>query len=97
MRLLATDPALQLPMETLALQSNRILFLDHHTQVFVWSGRDVVRERIVLRFLSVIFVVQAGKEFDVFREACRDKALQAAAMRVPSPQILIFKANACIH
>lgn len=46
----------QLPLETLALQSGRILMLDHHTHVFIWSGkavkgieyevyRDVCRER----------------------------------------------------
>lgn len=31
----------ELPLETLGLQSNRILFLDHHTQVLVWSGAHV--------------------------------------------------------
>lgn len=31
----------QLPLESLALQSSRILMLDLHTQVYVWSGRHV--------------------------------------------------------
>jgi protein transport protein SEC23 len=31
----------ELPMETLALQSNRILFLDHQTQILIWSGSEV--------------------------------------------------------
>lgn len=28
----------QLPLESLALQSNRILLLDHQTQILIWSG-----------------------------------------------------------
>jgi hypothetical protein len=31
----------ELPLETLALQSNRILLLDHHTQILIWSGSQV--------------------------------------------------------
>lgn len=31
----------ELPLETLALQSNRMLLLDHHTQVLCWSGSAV--------------------------------------------------------
>jgi hypothetical protein len=31
----------ELSLESLALQSNRILYLDHHTQVLIWSGADV--------------------------------------------------------
>jgi len=30
-----------LPMETLAMQSNKILVLDHHDRVLIWSGQDV--------------------------------------------------------
>jgi len=29
----------ELPLEDLALQSNFILYLDHHTDIFVWSGK----------------------------------------------------------
>src|SRR5688500_5181277 len=37
--------------------------------------------------------VQSGREFDMFRDACRDRAIQAASARVPSPQILMFKVS----
>lgn len=31
----------ELPLEVFALQSNRILMMDTHTDIFVWSGKDV--------------------------------------------------------
>lgn len=60
----------ELPLQTLALQSNRILFLDHHTHVLIWSGRDV-----------------SGPEFNAYREACRQRAIESSAKRLPSPQV----------
>lgn len=30
-----------MPLEDLALQSKHILVLDHHTDIFIWSGLDV--------------------------------------------------------
>eukprot|EP01114_Cavostelium_apophysatum_P002146 TRINITY_DN11871_c0_g1_i2.p1 TRINITY_DN11871_c0_g1~~TRINITY_DN11871_c0_g1_i2.p1 ORF type:complete len:924 (-),score=187.79 TRINITY_DN11871_c0_g1_i2:24-2708(-) len=35
---------LQVPLEDLALQSNKILLLDHHTDIFLWSGMEVAGE-----------------------------------------------------
>jgi len=35
----------ELPMETLAMQSNKILLLDHHDRVFVWNGQEVCGEQ----------------------------------------------------
>eukprot|EP00457_Paulinella_chromatophora_P003722 gb/GEZN01003730.1/.p1 GENE.gb/GEZN01003730.1/~~gb/GEZN01003730.1/.p1 ORF type:complete len:560 (+),score=132.44 gb/GEZN01003730.1/:377-2056(+) len=61
----------QLPLSSLALQSNRILYLDHHTHVLIWSGRRV-----------------AGTEFDAFREACRQRAIQTTQRRLPAPEVL---------
>ena len=29
-------------MEDLVLQSNMILYLDHHTDIFIWSGKDMM-------------------------------------------------------
>lgn len=75
-RLLSFDRAGQfeeLPPETLALQSGRVLMLDHHTHVFVWSGRAVT-----------------GPEFDVYRDACRDRAAEESRLRVPCPEVLFF-------
>lgn len=31
----------ELPGETLALQTNRILYTDYHSHIFIWSGRSV--------------------------------------------------------
>jgi hypothetical protein len=33
----------ELPLDTLCLQSNRILLLDHHTHVMIWSGSRMTR------------------------------------------------------
>ena len=30
-----------MPLDDLALQSNKILLIDHHTDIFIWSGREV--------------------------------------------------------
>jgi len=61
----------EVSLSTLALQPNRILFLDHHTNIFIWSGRLVNRV-----------------EYDVFREACRHRAIQFSSKRLPAPSIL---------
>ena len=34
-------PLMPVPLETLALQSNVILVLDAHSDIFLWTGRDV--------------------------------------------------------
>lgn len=33
---------LQVPLSDLALQSSNVLYLDHHTHVLVWSGRETI-------------------------------------------------------
>jgi Sec23/Sec24 trunk domain/Sec23/Sec24 beta-sandwich domain len=63
----------ELPLESLAMQSNRILMLDNHTHVFVWSGRAV-----------------SGPEYDVYRQACIQRATDASRHRMPAPDILSF-------
>jgi hypothetical protein len=63
----------ELPLESLAMQSGRILMLDHHTHIFIWSGRYVT-----------------SADFDVYREACRQRAEEASRYRLPCPQILLF-------
>ena len=45
--LLSFPSCFKLPLETLALQSNRILFLDHHTRVFIYSGSAVVSREVL--------------------------------------------------
>lgn len=62
----------QLPVETLALQSDRILYLDCHTHIFVWSGRDVV-----------------GSQYDVFREAFKQRGNAESKYRLPAPKMII--------
>ena len=42
---------LQLPLEDLALQSNSVLLLDHHTEILIWQGREVGEQED--RLLSV--------------------------------------------
>jgi len=37
-----TGKWVEVPLSTLALQSNHILYLDHHTHIFIWSGMDAV-------------------------------------------------------
>eukprot|EP00026_Physarum_polycephalum_P002452 Phypoly_transcript_02458.p1 GENE.Phypoly_transcript_02458~~Phypoly_transcript_02458.p1 ORF type:complete len:897 (+),score=111.23 Phypoly_transcript_02458:48-2738(+) len=37
-----TGEWIEVPLTTLALQSKNILYLDHHTQILVWSGQDAV-------------------------------------------------------
>jgi hypothetical protein len=32
-------------LEDLALQSDKVLLLDHHTDVFIWSGRETTGEQ----------------------------------------------------
>ena len=37
----AAEPYVQVPLEDLSLLPSRLLLLDHHTHVFIWSGADV--------------------------------------------------------
>ncbi len=34
------QPYFEVPLEDLALQSDKVLMLDHHTEIFIWSGRE---------------------------------------------------------
>lgn len=48
---------------------------------------------VALLLVLMLRFSQAGAEFDVFRNACLQKAQEAASNRVPTPQILVFKVN----
>jgi hypothetical protein len=67
--------AWQLPLETLALQSNIILYLDHGTDVFVWSGRDT----------------KDAPQAEELRQQCVTYFYEQTASRFPSPYFMSFK------
>jgi hypothetical protein len=80
----------QVPLEDLALQSDKVLLLDHHTDVsfmqphicddsakiFIWSGRETTNEK-----------------FNYKREYCLQYATEVSKHRFPQPQILQFKVH----
>jgi len=55
----------QLPLETLALQSDRIILVDHHTHVFVWSGEDVTDKRFDLFRQACVQRVRASSKWRI--------------------------------
>jgi len=66
----------EVPLEDLAMQSNKILLLDHHTEIFIWSGLEVANSNEIN---------------DRKRAACLRRALESAQYRFPKPTILQFK------
>jgi len=63
------------PMADLALQSDKILFLDHHTHIFIWSGSLTIDNH----------------DFEIIGENCASMAKNILKQRFPIPEILSFK------
>eukprot|EP01125_Pyxidicula_operculata_P007105 TRINITY_DN2419_c0_g2_i3.p1 TRINITY_DN2419_c0_g2~~TRINITY_DN2419_c0_g2_i3.p1 ORF type:complete len:663 (-),score=157.65 TRINITY_DN2419_c0_g2_i3:134-2122(-) len=66
---------LEFPLEDLALQSTNILILDHHTDIFVWSGSlvsgpeyDIVRQRCLQYIDQVTMYRFPSPQVRVFKE-----------------------------
>ena len=74
--LLAVTPAgfVELPLETLALQSNFILYLDHVTDVFVWVGKQA----------------KESAQSEQLRQTCVQLFQHQTAHRFPSPYFMSF-------
>jgi len=52
-----------IPLEDLALQSNRVLLLDHHTEIFIWEGLNVERREQLLAMANQLAVDRANNRF----------------------------------
>eukprot|EP00027_Filamoeba_sp_ATCC50430_P003743 CAMPEP_0168553362 /NCGR_PEP_ID=MMETSP0413-20121227/7213_1 /TAXON_ID=136452 /ORGANISM="Filamoeba nolandi, Strain NC-AS-23-1" /LENGTH=589 /DNA_ID=CAMNT_0008584045 /DNA_START=297 /DNA_END=2066 /DNA_ORIENTATION=+ len=48
----------QIPLEDLALQSNKVLLLDHHTDIFIWSGNLTLTEEYEEQRKNLLLLAQ---------------------------------------
>jgi hypothetical protein len=80
-----------MPLDDIVLQSNKVLYLDHHTHIFIWSGLLTLGLKNAQSAPTLPSPMTTFNEMK--RQQCLELAKRSALYRFPQPEVLQFKVS----